>query len=222
MVGDDRPLVYGRDVFVKICGLDTVATVRAAVAAGADAVGVVMSAGSPRDRSAEEARVLLGAAAEAAGEADRDVATVLVVSTTPAVDAARTALDVGASVLQLHGRYAAADVTAARTVLPRVWRATSLRDESAPRVGAWGEEVLLLDAPVPGSGERWDTSGVAGLALEGRWLLAGGLSPANVADAVRDVRPWGVDVSSGVESARGVKDPELVRAFVARARLRTR
>lgn len=205
-------------MLVKICGLDTVANVRAAVAAGADAVGVVMSPGSPRDRTAEEASALLAAAAEAAAEEGRDVATVLVVSTMPAAEAARTAVAVGASVLQLHGRYDADDVAAARAVGPRVWRATSLRDEPSPRVGALGEDVLLLDAPVPGSGERWDTTGLAALGLDGPWLLAGGLSPANVADAVREVRPGGVDVSSGVESARGVKDPDLVRAFVARAR----
>nr|WP_174267527.1 phosphoribosylanthranilate isomerase [Nocardioides zeae] len=209
---------YGHAVLVKICGLDTVANVRAAVAAGADAVGVVMSPGSPRDRTADEATTLLAAAAEAAAEEGRDVATVLVVSTMPAVEAARTAVAVGASVLQLHGRYGAEDVAAARAVGPRVWRATSLRDDPSPRVGALGEEVLLLDAPVPGSGERWDTTGVAALGLEGTWLLAGGLSPANVAAAVREVRPGGVDVSSGVEAARGVKDPGLVRAFVARAK----
>lgn len=209
---------YRRAVLVKICGLDTVANVRAAVAAGADAVGVVMSPGSPRDRTAADAATLLAAATDAAAEAGRTVDTVLVVSSMPAAEAARTAVEIGASVLQLHGRYDADDVAAARAVGPRVWRATSLRDEPDPRVGARGEDVLLLDAPVPGSGERWDTAGLAGLGLDGPWLLAGGLSPANVADAVREVRPGGVDVSSGVESSRGVKDPDLVRAFVERAR----
>ncbi|RYZ26791.1 MAG: phosphoribosylanthranilate isomerase, partial [Propionibacteriaceae bacterium] len=84
-------------------------------------------------------------------------------------------------------------------------------------VGAWGEEVLLLDAPKPGSGERWDLSDLADRAPDGTWLIAGGLSPANVREAVEAVRPWGVDVSSGVETAPGEKSSELIRAFVEAA-----
>ena len=76
-----------------------------------------------------------------------------------------------------------------------------------------------LDAPLAGSGHRWDLSALADQRPEGRWLLAGGLAPDNVAAAIHQASPWGVDVSSGVESSRGVKDPELIRKFVAAARM---
>ena len=79
----------------------------------------------------------------------------------------------------------------------------------------WGEELLLIDAAVPGSGEAWDYGSVRAKALAGRkWLLAGGLDPANVARAAAEAGAWGVDVSSGVESARGIKDLAKIGDFV--------
>lgn len=198
-------------MYVKICGLRTAEHARVAVDAGADAIGVVMNATSPRRATDDEALAVV----EASGAAD----TVLVVNDLPAAEAARTAQRLGFDVLQLHGRaYGEADFAAALAAVPRVWRATSLDLDPPLEVGAWGEETLLLDAPKPGSGERWDLSELAERAPDGRWLLAGGLSPANVAEAVGAVRPGGVDVSSGVEVAPGEKSSDLIRAFVAAAR----
>lgn len=196
---------------MKICGLRTADHVRVAVEAGAHAVGVVMNAASPRRATPDEAGAVIAAAA---GEVD----TVLVVNDLPAAEAARIAGDLGFDVLQLHGRaYAEADFAAALRIMPRLWRATSLDLDPPLEVGAWGEERLLLDAPKPGSGERWDLSELADRAPEGEWLLAGGLSPDNVAEAVSAVRPWGVDVSSGVEVAPGEKSTALIETFVAAA-----
>ncbi|MFZ2509968.1 MAG: phosphoribosylanthranilate isomerase, partial [Gordonia sp. (in: high G+C Gram-positive bacteria)] len=70
----------------------------------------------------------------------------------------------------------------------------------------------------PGSGEQWDLSAVGEHAPAGRWLLAGGLRPDNVAAAIAQAQPWGVDVSSGVESAPGVKDPVKIREFLSAIR----
>lgn len=202
-------------MLVKICGLDTPATALVALEAGADAVGVVVSPRSPRHRTEAEAAQVLAAVRDAAP----DVARVLVVNDTPAAEATALAQRIGADVVQLHGgAYAAGDGRLVTDAGLRLWRATSLRPDTDLEVGAWGEEVLLLDAPVPGSGEQWDTSALAERRPAGRWVLAGGLDPDNVAAAVRSARPWGVDVSSGVESARGVKDAARVRAFVAAAR----
>lgn len=198
-------------MYVKICGLRTSDHALRAVEAGAHAVGVVMNRTSVRRASEDEARAVVEAVG---GRAD----VVLVVNDMPALDAARTAVRLGFDVLQLHGpAYDETDFAAARAVLPRVWRATSLDLDPPLEVGAWGEEVLLLDAPRPGSGERWDLSELAERAPTGRWMVAGGLAPANVGEAIAQVRPWGVDVSSGVESAPGEKDVELVREFVRSA-----
>ena len=195
---------------MKVCGLRSVEAAREAVAAGADAIGVVMWPRSPRHLDPDAAARVVAAVRD-------EVDTVLVVRDLPAAEASGLALRLGFSVLQLHGSYAPADVRLASARL-RVWRATSLADDPDLTVGAWGEEALLLDAPTPGSGQRWDPADLGGRRPVGRWLLAGGLTADNVADAVRAARPWGVDVSSGVESSPGVKDVAKIRAFLAAAR----
>ncbi|PRI11999.1 phosphoribosylanthranilate isomerase [Leucobacter massiliensis] len=204
-------------MYVKICGLRDAATARHAVASGADALGVVMSARSPRNAG-------VGEAAEVVAEARHGgIDAVLVVDAMPAVRAAETALRLGFEVLQLHGDYDAADFAAAQRILPRVWRAASLARDPGLRAGDRGEERLLLDGAVPGSGAGWDLSPLApGTALRARigegWVLAGGLDARNVADRVRAVMPWGVDVSSGVEREPGLKDPALIERFIVAAR----
>lgn len=201
-------------MYVKICGLREPEHATLAASLGADAIGVVMAKGSPRDASSGEARAVLAAArAEAPG-----IDTVLVVSGIPAGEAAELAAELGFDVLQLHGDYSAAEVAAARDRLPRVWRATSLRADPELRAGDFGEERLLVDGSIAGSGERWDLSGIAAHDLGPEWILAGGLSPGTVGEAIRVAGPWGVDVSSGVESSRGHKDPGLIRDFITRAK----
>jgi phosphoribosylanthranilate isomerase len=196
---------------VKICGLRTEASVDAAVAAGADAVGFVIAAGSPRFVDAETVRRLVE---YTAGRA----ATVLVVKGLSAEMAASAAHGCGVDVLQVHG-FDRPQVERALALFPRVWRATSLGEGSVDSsVDSWGEEILLIDSPRAGSGERWDLGALKLQRPAGFWLLAGGLDPENVAYAVAEAEPTGVDVSSGVESAPGIKDHVLIERFVANAR----
>ncbi len=199
-------------MYVKVCGLKSAEMVEVAVEAGADAIGVVHAPGSPRHVEADEAREVVAAAGCAS------VDTVLVVATTPVAEAVALAEQIGVAVLQLHGNYTGEDFAYATSHFPRVWRATSLKKKPDLHVGAQGEELILLDAPKAGGGETWDLSVLIASRPDGKWLLAGGLSPDNVAEAIAVAHPWGVDVSSGVESARGVKDAELIRQFIARAR----
>ncbi|MEU8763358.1 phosphoribosylanthranilate isomerase [Streptomyces sp. NPDC048659] len=198
-------------MFVKVCGLATTADIDVAVEAGADAVGLVISGTSVRGLDWDTAVRL-------AAHVPSHVRSVLVVNDTAAADAARAAGELGVDALQLHGTYTRADFDEAARAFPRLWRATSLNEKPDTRVGAYGEEVLLLDSPRAGSGARWDLSLLDTARPEGTWLLAGGLAPGNVAEAIGRARPWGVDVSSGVESAPGVKDHARIRDFVKAAK----
>jgi phosphoribosylanthranilate isomerase len=197
-------------MFVKVCGLSTAEAVRAAVDAGADAVGFVLTA-SPREVTPVQAADLLvhvPAGVQAVGvfrhEAVEDIISV--------------ARETGLQWIQLHGERTPADVQAAHDAGLQVIRAVTMA--SGPEAfGNWGEEFLLIDAAVPGSGEAWDYGSVLAKGLGGRnWLLAGGLDAFNVAQAAREAGAPGVDVSSGVESSRGIKDLAKVTAFVLAAK----
>lgn len=209
-------------MYVKICGLRDGVTAAHAIRAGADAIGVVMSEGSPRNASQAQALEVLIAARTTAAESEAGpgihVDTVLVVRHMPAVDAARLARDTGFDVLQLHGPYTREDFRAAAQIHPRIWRATSIAKDPHVRAGEYDEERLLLDSPLPGSGETWDATHLKTLELGDSWLLAGGLSPANVAESIARAQPGGVDVSSGVESAPGIKSLDLITEFIEAAR----
>jgi phosphoribosylanthranilate isomerase len=199
-------------MYVKICGLTTRDAVLAASDAGADAIGLVLSERSRRTLAPDAARAL-------AAEVPPGVDVVLVTDDRATDDVAAIALDVGATAVQLHGaRYGRADILRIRELgVPQAWRATAWNSGASLHAGDDGEDVLVVDSPEPGSGTAWDAAGVAA-SIGGRWLLAGGLTPDTVARAIALAEPWGVDVSSGVEVAPGVKGARLVERFVAEAR----
>ncbi|MFD1047377.1 phosphoribosylanthranilate isomerase, partial [Kibdelosporangium lantanae] len=146
-----------------------------------------------------------------------DLMTVGVFAKMPAVEAGRIAREAGLDAVQLHGDYPREAFAELSGLDLQLIRATPLTADTDVTVGGYGEDMLLLDSPTAGSGETWDLSAL-GHSPEGRWILAGGLTPENVGKAIAAVRPWGVDVSSGVESSRGVKDHGLIHEFVAAAR----
>ncbi|QIK61877.1 phosphoribosylanthranilate isomerase [Leucobacter viscericola] len=202
-------------MYVKICGLRDADVAQHAVNFGADAIGVVMGSLRPRDASPETAAKIVSTVKAASTRVD----TVLVVNRIPASEAAKMARDLGFDVLQLHGdAYELEDFTEARAILPRVWRATSLATHPELQSGEYSEEHLLVDGAQPGSGETWDLARVKPGALGAEWILAGGLTPENVSAAISATSPWGVDVSSGVESAPGVKDLARVERFIRAAK----
>ncbi|ALK11002.1 phosphoribosylanthranilate isomerase [Blastochloris viridis] len=209
-------------VLVKICGLSTFATLDAALEAGADMVGLVFFAKSPRHLS-------LAAAAELAAHA-RGRARVVAL-TVDADDAALAGIvdAVAPDVLQLHGRESPERVAEVRARFGRpVIKAVAIggRDDLGAVAGyAAVADMLLFDAkPAPtaalpgGNGLAFDHRLVAGLDPGVPVMLSGGLDPATVAQAIDLVRPAAVDVSSGVERAPGDKDPAMIRAFIAAAR----
>jgi phosphoribosylanthranilate isomerase len=204
-------------LWIKICGLRTYEAIDAAVQAGANAVGFVFHAGSPRNLvpavAAELSRAVPTGIERIAvflhpsqSLVDEVLATVRPDWVqTDAEDLAGLSLPAGQRVL---------------TVLRSGVRPAATRAVHAP--DAFGTARLptrcLFDSKHSGAGERADWREAARLAASTELVLAGGLDPCNVAEAVRAVRPFGVDVSSGVERERGVKDPARIREFVHAAR----
>lgn len=205
---------------VKICGLTRAIDAEFADAAGASYLGVIF-AGGPRERSAAEARAtLLGRRAHKVG----------VFANQSADEIASIADAVGLDVLQLHGgadrdRIAAVRAATGREIWVVVRTATGVLQGDAEEL-ADASDALVIDALAP--------SGLGGTGVTIPWLqlgesldamhaghrivLAGGLTPENVSEAIEYVSPAIVDVSSGVESAPGIKDHQRIRAFVAAAR----
>ena len=191
-------------LLVKICGLTDETAVEAAVAAGADAVGFVFHEASPRNVSPRRAREL--AAAVPAGV--RRVAVTL----HPAQElVAKVLAEFVPDVWQTDaGDFAALGLPESVERWP-VLRAGGALPGTLPA-------RFLFEGARSGRGEVADWTQAASLARMGELILGGGLDPGNVAEAVRRVRPFGVDVSSGVESAPGRKDPARIQHFVAAAR----
>ena len=194
---------------VKVCGINDSGAVEAAVASGADALGFVYSE-SPRRLTLQQAAALIALVPAHI--------TRIAVFRRPGEHELREAL--GAcpfDCVQADVECAAAVAAVTRAPFLPVFHdgprlADAVRDWiRSPRRGAG---VLLVDGAMSGSGRRADWDRVAVIARETRVVLAGGLTPENVGDAIRHVRPWGVDVSSGVESAPGLKDPLRIAAFL--------
>jgi phosphoribosylanthranilate isomerase len=191
-------------LWIKICGLRTADAVEAAAVAGANAVGFVFHEASPRNLSLDAARELQRAVPRGI-----ERVAVFLHPSQALVDAVLES--VAPDWLQADADdLATLQLPAAQRVLP-VLRSGSRMPESWPA-------RCLLESARSGMGERADWSAAARLARVTQLVLAGGLHPANVAEAVRDVRPFGVDVSSGVERGRGVKDAALIGEFIRAAR----
>jgi len=209
-------------LIVKICGLSTPETLDAALQAGADMVGFVFFPASPRHVGLQRARALgrqvAGRAAKVALTVDADDATLANIIETLQPD-----------VLQLHGRESVArlrDIKQRfdRPVMKAIAVETAADLASLPGYAAVADRILF-DARAPkgatrpgGLGASFDWHLLEQLALTLPFMVSGGLSAANVAEAVRITRAGGVDVSSGVERAPGIKDPEMIRAFIGAAR----
>ncbi|MFF3430898.1 phosphoribosylanthranilate isomerase [Streptomyces sp. NPDC002602] len=196
------------DVFIKICGLRTARDVAAAVDAGADAVGFVFAPGSPRTVDVATAR-------ELAARVPAGILTVGVFRGQSVEEVGRLTRESGVRSVQLHGDEGPEYYEELRAEGRTLIRATAAAVAAA---GEYGEDLLLIDAPDPGSGKPWNWGSAEFTAPEGRWLLAGGLTPGTVREALATTGAWGVDVSSGVERERGVKSPELIRAFIEAVR----
>lgn len=198
---------------VKICGLTTIDDALRCIEAGADSIGLNFWPASPRCIDARTARAIV----EAGGDHVQTVGVFVDFS----LEQVREILgETGIGWAQLHGGEPPELLAA---LLPNAYKAISVKDGSATELArSYPGEHILLDASVPGmpggTGRTFDWAIAAEVAKERKLTLAGGLTPNNVADAVAMVKPFRVDVASGVESKPGRKHPDLVKRFIDAAK----
>jgi phosphoribosylanthranilate isomerase len=197
-------------VFVKICGITSEEDALLAVAMGTDAVGFVF-APSPRQMAPNKVRDIVT-------RLPPEILTVGVFRDSTPQQVVQIVHGCGLKAAQLHGRETPETTQAVRKHVPLVIKGLPAGDPALAEWDDFGADALLLDSPRPGSGHVFDWSLADGIPLNRKVILAGGLTPGNVADGIDAVRPWGVDVATGVESSPGRKDPTKVRAFIKAAR----
>jgi phosphoribosylanthranilate isomerase len=214
-------------VRIKICGLTNFEDALAAAQAGADLLGFIFYDRSPRSVDARTVAAIINALRNVSPATSHLSLRTVGVFVNPSLEQVVRTLDYcGLDLAQLHGEeapelLAALPGRAFKALRPRDAAEAASQAATFARFGPAGGPDLLVDAYHPtlrgGAGQTGDWSLAANLAGQHRLLLAGGLTPANVAEAIAQVRPWGVDVASGVEAAPGRKDPSRVRAFIAAA-----
>ncbi len=197
-------------MFVKICGITNEDDALLAVAMGADAVGFVF-APSPRQIAPQQVY-------DITRRLPPEILTVGVFRDEHPSRIIDTVNRSGVKAAQLHGHETPGMVADVAERVRWVIKAVVAGSPDAVNADQFGTDLILVDAPSPGSGIVFDWSLVDDVAPGPRLILAGGLDPDNVAAAVARVRPWGVDVSSGVERSPGKKDALKVKAFIERAR----
>jgi phosphoribosylanthranilate isomerase len=197
-------------MWVKICGITSEEDALLAVAMGADALGFVF-APSPRQMTPGAVRAITR-------RLPPEITTFGVFRDERPERVVEIVNEANLKGAQLHGDESREDSTYVGVRVPVVIRAFAAGDQRLARADEYGADLVMLDAPSPGSGRVFDWRLAEGVPRGRPLVLAGGLNPENVADAIRTVHPWGVDVSSGVEKRPGAKDPMKLRAFVQAAK----
>jgi phosphoribosylanthranilate isomerase len=193
-------------MFVKICGITSEEDALLAIAMGADAVGFVFA---PSSR-----QVAAGLVRDIVRRLPPEVLTVGVFRNESPQRVAEIVNTVGLRAAQLHGHETIEQTKLVRSKVPFVIKGFPAGDPALERADDFGADAILIDSHAPGSGEMFDWSLAEGAPVNRRVILAGGLTPDNVAEAIERVKPWGVDVSTGVEEGPGRKDARKVRDFV--------
>lgn len=197
-------------MFVKICGITNEDDALLAVALGADALGFVFA---PSVRQIAVQKVY-----DITRRLPPEILTVGVFRDEHPRRVVEMTQSAGLRAAQLHGHETPDDVAYVSSHIRTVIKAVTAGTVDALRANTFGTSMVLVDAPAPGSGKVFDWS-LAGELPEGlNVILAGGLNPDNVATGIAQVRPFGVDVSSGVEASPGRKDPILMKRFIETAR----
>jgi phosphoribosylanthranilate isomerase len=197
-------------VFVKICCITSEEDALLAIAMGADALGFIFA---PSQRQVRPTLV-----ADIVKRLPPEILTIGVFRNESPARVSEIVNSTGLVGAQLHGHESPATVKQVAQSVRFVVKGFAAGSRSVRDARSYGADCILVDAPDPGSGVVFDWSLAAEVPSGVRLVLAGGLHPDNVADAVRTVQPWAVDVCTGVESAPGRKDPVKLREFIANAK----
>ena len=192
--------------FIKFCGVTNEADALTAIGLGVDAIGVIFA---PSTR-----QVSLATAGDIVRRLPPEAMVIGVFRDESPLRVVEIANSLGLRGVQLHGHESIHDIQYVSERVPLVINALSAQSPQIAQFDETGADLLLLDGPVPGSGEVFDWALAATGPDPDRLLVSGGLNERNVAQAIELLQPFGVDVASGIEMAPGVKNPLTMKAFV--------
>lgn len=195
---------------MKVCGTTSEEDALLAVAMGADAIGFIFA---PSTR-----QVAPGIVRDIVRRLPPEILTVGVFRDETPERVTDIVQATGLRAAQLHGHETAEQAQRIKERVPIVFKAFAAGDPGIRQARSYGVAAVLVDNPQPGSGQVFDWSLAEDVPAGLRLMLAGGLGPDNVADAIATVHPWGVDACSSLEASPGRKDPRKLRAFIANAK----
>jgi len=197
-------------MFVKICGITRLQDALCAVDHGADAIGFIFAE--------SKRKVSISTVQEIIQQLPKDFLTIGVFRDQPAHEVTEIVGQANLRGVQLHGQESIQEVAEVATKLDFVVKSVVAGSAEAKMADQFATDMILVDSATPGSGTSYDLNLLHELPANVRLILSGGLTVDNVSMSIRTVFPWGVDVSSGVESAPGVKDHAKIRDFISSAR----
>lgn len=197
-------------MFVKICGITRLQDALCAVEHGADAIGFIFAE--------SKRKVSISTVQEIIQQLPKDFLTIGIFRDQPAHEVTEMVGQANLRGVQLHGQESIQEVAEVATKLDFVVKSVVAGSAEAKMADQFATDMILVDSATPGSGTSYDLNLLHELPVNVRLILSGGLTVDNVSMSIRAVSPWGVDVSSGVESAPGIKDHAKIRDFISSAR----
>ena len=197
-------------MFVKICGITRLQDALCAVEHGADAIGFIFAE--------SKRKVSVSIVSEIVEQLPKNFLTIGVFRDQNPQQIIETIHEAGLVGAQLHGQESVQEVAEVASVIKFIVKSVVAGSVDAKNADQFATEMIMVDSANPGSGTNYDLNLLRELPPSVRLILSGGLTVSNVVSSIRTASPWGVDVSSGVESTPGIKDYSKIRDFIANAR----
>ena len=197
-------------MFVKICGITRLQDALCAVEHGADAIGFIFAE--------SKRKVSVSIVSEIVEQLPKNFLTIGVFRDQNPQQIIETIHEAGLVGAQLHGQESVQEVAEVASVIKFIVKSVVAGSVDAKNADQFATEMIMVDSANPGSGTNYDLNLLRELPPSVRLILSGGLTVSNVAPSIKTASPWGVDVSSGVESTPGIKDYSKIRDFIANAR----